>query len=627
MQARLVAVAGPLTGALLPLGGSEITVGRDPGNTIALTDQSVAPRHCVIHQRNDRLVVQVLDGFGETFVNGLPASGRMLSDADEIRIGQSLFVVQIQAAALDRSAADVLFAYDGIDVLRQFQREEVLSPVGNAQPRSPSADLRAADLVALLRISTAISSIRGYVGLERPLLELLFDAIPARRGVVLFVEDDDSLRTATATGLDRVTGSIAPVPIVRSLIEPVLREGVAILARTTGAAPPRARGEQVRWLLAAPLLAFDRVLGAVYLESNDALSESHLLLLAATCGMAAVALDHARHLERVEEESRRFRAEIDLHHNMVGSSAVMGDLYRCIMRVARAESTALIMGESGTGKELAARAIHRNSTRAEKPFVAINCAAIPEALLESELFGHEKGAFTGAIAQKKGRLELAEGGTLLLDEIGELPLALQAKLLRVLQEREFERVGGTHRVKVDFRLIASTNRNLEAAIRTGTFRQDLYYRLNVVPIRIPPLRERREDIPLLAQYLAQRHAGTAARTAIVFSPDAMAVLMAHDWPGNVRELENAVERAIVLGSGGTVRPEDLPESILDAAQPIHAPPARYQDGIRERKRELILGAIEQGAGNLTAAAKLLGVHPNYLHRLIRTLQLRPALKK
>ncbi len=492
-------------------------------------------------------MVQVLDGFGETFVNGLPASGRMLADGDEIRIGQSLFTVQMLASAPDRGAADIVFTHEAVNVLRRLQREEVLAPGDRAQQPASARSFQPGELEALLRISTAISSIRGYVGLERPLLELLFEAIPARRGVVLFVEDDDSLRPATATGLDRLTGSVGPVPIVRDVIDPVLRDGVALLARTTGVTASGATGSQTRWLLAAPLLAFDRVLGAVYLDSDAALREGQLLLLAATCGMAAVALDHARHLERLEEESRRVRAEIDLHHNMVGSSAVMADLYRCIMRVAQAESTALIVGESGTGKELAARAIHRNSSRAEKPFVAINCAAIPEALLESELFGHEKGAFTGAIAQKKGRLELAEGGTLLLDEIGELPLALQAKLLRVLQEREFERVGGTRRVKVDFRLLASTNRNLEAAVKSGTFRQDLYYRLNVVPIRIPPLRERREDIPVLAQYLAQRHARTAARTAVVFSPEAMAVLMAHDWPGNVRELENAVERAIVYG--------------------------------------------------------------------------------
>jgi two-component system, NtrC family, response regulator HydG len=627
MQARLFAVAGPLTGFLLPLSGSEITIGRDPANSIALPDQSVAARHCVIHQQNDRLVVQVLDGFGETFVNGLPASGRMLADGDEIRMGQSLFVVQMLASAPDRGAADIVFTHEAVNVLRQLQREEVLAPGGRSHQRVSDRNFQAGELEALLRISTAISSIRGYVGLERPLLELLFEAIPARRGVVLFVEDDESLRPATATGLDRLTGSVGPVPIVRDVIEPVLRDGVALLARTTGVTASGATGSQTRWLLAAPLLAFDRVLGAVHLESNDALGEGQLLLLAATCGMAAVALDHARHLERLEDESRRVRAEIDLHHNMVGSSAVMAELYRCIMRVAKAESTALIVGESGTGKELAARAIHRNSSRAEKPFVAINCAAIPEALLESELFGHEKGAFTGAIAQKKGRLELAEGGTLLLDEIGELPLALQAKLLRVLQEREFERVGGTRRVKVDFRLIASTNRNLEAAVKSGTFRPDLYYRLNVVPIRIPPLRERREDIPVLAHYLAQRHARTAARTAIGFSPEAMAVLTAHDWPGNVRELENAVERAIVMGSGGTVRPEDLPESILESGHPAHVTLPRYHDGLRERKRELILGAIEQAAGNLTAAARLLGVHPNYLHRLIRTLHLRPALRK
>ena len=226
----------------------------------------------------------------------------------------------------------------------------------------------------------------------------------------------------------------------------------------------------------------------------------------------------------------------------------MRSLYRQIGRVAPSDSTVLITGESGTGKELVARAIHSNSPRAERPFVAINCAAITETLLESELFGHERGAFTGAIAQKKGRLETADGGTVLLDEIGELSPALQAKLLRVLQEREFERVGGTRSIAVDFRLVAATNRDLEQAIAAGTFRRDLYYRLNVVSLAVPPLRERPEDIPLLANHFARRHAANMKRRVTGVSPEALACLMAYDWPGNVRELENAIERAVVLGS-------------------------------------------------------------------------------
>ncbi|HEX8335983.1 MAG TPA: sigma 54-interacting transcriptional regulator, partial [Pyrinomonadaceae bacterium] len=244
----------------------------------------------------------------------------------------------------------------------------------------------------------------------------------------------------------------------------------------------------------------------------------------------------------------------------------------------------------------------------------------------------ERGAFTGALAQTKGKLEVADGGTLFLDEVGEMPQAVQAKVLRVLQEREFERVGGTRTIRVDVRVVAATNRDLEEAVRRGEFRQDLYYRLNVVSFEMPPLRERREDIPLLASYFVSKYAAKFKRKVTGLSPEARACLVAYDWPGNVRELENAVERAVVLGSTDRVLPEDLPETVLDAAPDSTAaeaaPPAtRYHDALREAKRQLILRALEQSAGSFTEAAHSLGVHPNYLHRLIRNLNLRPEIKR
>jgi transcriptional regulator with GAF, ATPase, and Fis domain len=312
---------------------------------------------------------------------------------------------------------------------------------------------------------------------------------------------------------------------------------------------------------------------------------------------------------------------------MVGESPVMKQVYQFLSKVASTDSTVLITGESGTGKELAARALHQNSKRCGRPFVAVNCAALAETLLESELFGHEKGAFTGALATRKGRLEIADGGTLFLDEVGELSQALQVKLLRVLQEREFERVGGTRTIKVDVRLIAATNKELEEAIAAGVFRQDLYYRLNVVELTMPALRERAEDIPLLANYFAGKHGSKCNRKVLGLSPEAESWLLRYDWPGNVRELENAIERAVVLGTTERILPEDLPEAVLESEAEASTPPRGYHEAVSQTKREIILAALEKAKGNYTEAAKLLGVHPNYLHRLVRNLNLRDQLKK
>jgi Nif-specific regulatory protein len=231
------------------------------------------------------------------------------------------------------------------------------------------------------------------------------------------------------------------------------------------------------------------------------------------------------------------------------------------------------------------------------------------------------------VARKQGKLELAHRGTLFLDEVGDLALSLQAKLLRVLQEREFERVGGTRPLRVDLRLVAATNRDLAAAVKAGSFRDDLYYRLDVVSISLPPLRERREDIPLLAGYFAARHARRMNRAARGISPEARSCLLAYDWPGNVRELENAIERAVVLGAGDVLRPEDLPESVLEAETASQPPPTRYHEALNEAKRRLIVKAMEEAGGRVTEAARSLGLHPNYLHRLLRNLDLRSALRR
>ncbi len=420
----------------------------------------------------------------------------------------------------------------------------------------------------------------------------------------------------------------------RTIVTQVLSDGVAVLSNDVPADDSFSDTasiieRRIRSVLAVPLEVFDRILGVIYLDASNPearFDENHLQLLTAIGSIAAAALDNARRMESLEQENRRLQDEISLEHNMVGDSPRMRDVYQFIARVAPRDITVLVFGESGTGKELVARAIHRTSGRANKPCVAINCAALAETLLESELFGHEKGAFTGAIAQKKGKLEIAEGGTVFLDEIGELAPLLQAKLLRVLQEREFERVGGTRTIKLDVRLVTATNRDLEEEVKKGRFREDLFYRLNVVSLRMPALRERREDIPLLASYFAAKFSQRSNRPVLGVSPHARTCLVNYDWPGNVRELENAIERAVVLGSADMILPEDLPEAVLEKAESAGASMTAFHDSLREAKKQLILNAFEQAQGSYTEAAKLLGLHPNYLHRLIRNLNMKPQLK-
>ena len=424
-------------------------------------------------------------------------------------------------------------------------------------------NLMARDLSALMKVSTTINAIRGLDGLLPRLLELLFEVVPAQRGAILLTTGD-TLDHSIVFGLDRKHGKDQPVNVSRTIVQQVLREGIAVLASDAATQPKFATESFIETrahsVMCVPLVMFDRKLGVLYLDSTnsrDKFNKDHLQLVTAIAGIAAVAIENARHFEWLENENERLLADVNVEHNMVGDSSAMRRVYQFISKVAPTDATVLIGGESGTGKELAARAIHRNSKRAQKSFMAVNCAALSESLLESELFGHERGAFTGAIAQKKGRLEIADGGSVFLDEIGELTPSLQVKLLRVLQEREFERVGGTLTIKVDVRVIAATNKNLENAMAAGEFRHDLYYRLNVVALEMPPLRERREDIMLLANYFVEKYGARCNRKVKGISPEARERLLAYDWPGNVRELENTIERAVVLGTTDWILPADF----------------------------------------------------------------------
>src|SRR3990170_2646403 len=324
--------------------------------------------------------------------------------------------------------------------------------------------------------------------------------------------------------------------------------------------------------------------------------------------------------KRLQKENEQFHRELTIAYGLdqiIGHSRPMMDIYKTVAMVINSTSTVLIQGESGTGKELIARAIHYNSARSSKPFVVVNCAALPEQLLESELFGHVKGAFTGAVISKKGLFEEAEGGTCFLDEIGDMSLSLQAKLLRVIQEREVRRVGSNKPVHIDARIIAATNQPLEQKVKQGLFREDLLYRLKVVPIMLPPLRERPEDIPLLSDYFLKGYCTEMTKTVFSFSPQAMDLLCRYSWPGNVRELQHAIERSVILTTNTVILPEDLPESIRHV-YPIEndLPPFPLMT-LNEMERRYLIRVLRETRGNKSESARILGIDRRTLYRMAK----------
>ncbi len=634
MRPKLLVLSGPLKDSTIPLSEGDVTIGREASNGIAITDPSVSRKHCLVSGREGRFRVRDLESRNGTLVNGAGIEEQWLQHGDEIAAGDSSFLFLLEDEDLTPASRVELEDAQATAATTIIHPRDVIYLQPDRLLRELPATSRVArNLNALLKISRIVHAIRDLNDLQGQLLDLIFEVVPAGRGAILLADRDGHEFNSTFARM-RQAGQAQLVKVSRTVARQVLEQGIAMLGSDVPGSSELREVEslaasQVRSLLCVPLTVFQRVIGCIYLDSDSVsnrLNEEHLQLVAAIAGISAVALENARRLHWLEQENERLTVEISQDRSLVGDGAHMKEVYQFLKRVAPIDSTVLIEGESGTGKELAARALHRNSPRAGKPFVAINCSAIPETLLESDLFGHERGAFTGAASLKRGRLEVADGGVLFLDEIGELAPTLQVKLLRVLQEREFERVGGIHPIKVDIRIIAATNCDLEQAVRDGRFRQDLYYRLAVLKITMPTLRDRREDIPMLVRHFVQKHAKRCKVKPRPISREALACLVNYDWPGNVRELENAIERALVLGTSDMILPEDLPESLLERTPPPEITEAKYHAAVKELKKQLILDAVEQTQGSYADAARILGVHPNYLHRLIRNLELKEALK-
>jgi len=489
------------------------------------------------------------------------------------------------------------------ETMKKIEEVTLLYEISNAL--NVSLDLKKALYKVLDILHNSMNMVRGTITLLNPLRNEI--SIEVAHGLSKAAMERGKYKVG-----EGITGRV--IETGKAFVVPKISEEPLFLNRT--ASRRRLRNQELSFIC-VPIKKGNQVIGSLsvdrpFEESYSLKEGERLLSIIATMIAQHVINLETIHLERerLREENRRLREELSRKYritNIIGNSNKMREVFQMISQVSKSNATVLIRGESGTGKELVANAIHYNSLRAKNPFVKVNCAALPSNLIESELFGHEKGAFTGAIRQKRGKFELANKGTIFLDEIGSIGMDVQVKLLRVLQEREFERVGGYETIKVDVRIIAATNRNLEKAVEEGNFRSDLYYRLNVFPIYMPPLRERKTDLLLLADYFLEKYAKENHKDIRRFSTPAIDMLMQYHWPGNVRELENCIERAVLLCEEGVIHSYHLPPTVQTAEESGTLPSKSLEDAVANLEREMIIDALKSTRGNMAKAAKMLQI--------------------
>jgi Nif-specific regulatory protein len=490
------------------------------------------------------------------------------------------------------------------DKMRTIKRiEEITLLYEISKALNEHLDLRKSLYKVLEILSSSMNMVRGTITILNPLRNEI------NIGVAHGISKSDMSRVKYKLG-EGITGRV--IETGKGVAIPKISDEPLFLDRT---ASRKARRVQEFSFICVPVKKGKQVIGA--LSVDRPFNESYILkegkkLLSVVATMIA---QHVINIEiirlekkQLREENKRLREELGNKYsitNIIGNSNKMREVYQMISQVSKSNATVLIRGESGTGKELTANSIHYSSNRAKNAFIKVNCVSLPENLIESELFGHEKGAFTGAIKKKLGRFELAHMGTIFLDEIGSISLDVQVKLLRVLQEKEFERVGGHKTIKVDVRVVAATNKNLEQAVEDDSFRGDLYYRLNVFPIYMPPLRERKTDILLLADYFLEKYAQENNKDIRRFSTPAIDMLMEYHWPGNVRELENCIERAVLLCEGGVIHSYHLPPTLQTGTESDTLPAVSIEDAVGNLEKEMIIDALKNTRGNITLAAKIL----------------------
>ncbi len=634
---------GLAAGLRWELRGDVVSIGRKPGNDIQIEEQHVSGEHARVDFAGDRVTITDLRSTNGTTVVRRDQRYRLTEDhpvvdletGDVVELGTGDAVTTLRVTLVDEA--------DESHVVALTRLEAALPAVAG----------RELDPAVLAKLYAAQKRIGSQVGLDRVLEEVAdaaLELVRAATHVTIVLSDADLGKDAGAafvpvlTRVRREDGKggapEGPVPVARSVYRKVVKERAAVLA----ADAPKDVGDSesimgasIRSTVGVPLWRGEEILGVLQADNRNApgmLTQSDVELLLLLASNASLAVSSARLIKRLtvaeeqlkkenvflkgrEEKRRGGGKEV----NIIGRSDAMQAVIRQLDKVVDTRVTVLVEGETGTGKELIAAAVHYRSRRRDKLFVAQNCAAIAESLLESELFGHKKGAFTGAVDEKKGLFEIADGGTLFLDEINSTSLSLQSKLLRALQEGEIRPVGGTSAKHVDVRIVAATNRNLEELVKKGLFREDLYYRLQVFPLRLPPLRERRDDIPILAPYFLARYAEEMGKAVGGFSQQALELMMSYEWPGNVRELQNEVQRLVIqLDPGAFVVPDLLSPHIkkaLGVVAKASVPKGTLRDMMDSVEKYLLLETLREHGQNKTAAAKSLGITREGLHKKLR----------
>jgi len=616
----------PLEGAprAFPLFKPVSTVGRALGNDVAVTSPGLAETHVQVIFDGRDFNLEEVDKQAEILINGKKKRRARLVHGDRIRLGEAEFLFSI----FDDPPAQVRRAPGPPGSGGDLARSDVPAP--------STTDLQLSGLRKLFDFSEKLMTQRKLDELLEAMLDAVIEVTGAEKGLILLLEDGGSGAAPSSSSAAGDGGAGKPVirasrhvkreaiadtsgAISDSIVRRVLETGRPVIVSDALSDAQFGSSESVLALqlssvMCAPLISQGQVTGAMYV-GNDRVKglfeRSQLDVLAIFAGQASLILQNAMLLSALRADKEKLAAELTDKRfgDIIGVCPGMLDVFRKLTKVSTTDISVLITGETGTGKELIAREVHRRSNRATGPFVVINCGAIPENLIESELFGHVKGAFTGAVASRPGKFQLADKGTLFLDEIGELPLNLQVKLLRALQERIVIRVGDSRPEKVDIRVVAATNRVLEEEIRTGRFREDLYYRLNVVNIWLPPLRERGDDVLIIAKALLSKYADELHSSVQGFTPAALAAIKKHPWPGNIRQLENRIKKALVLCERTLLSPEDL-----DLGQNSENPILPLEKAKEEFQRKYVLEVLERNNGNRTQTARDLGVDPRTIFR-------------